>query len=85
MMLTARKLAWSVSALVINLRMTRDLTKYDSIDWQDDDPSKNLSVKEMDKILEEKDQNNSNNDETDSGQDNSSNENGNNGDSSGGE
>ena len=30
----------------------RNDPKYDSIDWQDDDPSKNLSVEEMDKILE---------------------------------
>lgn len=49
--------------------------KYDSIDWQDDNPSKNLSVEEMDKILDEKEQDNSINDDTDSGQDNSSYEN----------
>jgi hypothetical protein len=30
----------------------RNDKKYDSIDWQDDDPDKNLSVHEMDKILE---------------------------------
>ena len=29
--------------------------KYDSIDWQDDDTSKNLSIEEMDEILEEDD------------------------------
>lgn len=28
--------------------------KYDSIDWQDDYPSKNLSIEEMDEILEER-------------------------------
>ena len=63
----------------------RNDPKYDSIDWQDDDPSKNLSVQEMDKILEEKEQNNNDNDETDSGQDNSNNENGNDGDDRGGD
>ncbi|MDN5847210.1 MAG: hypothetical protein L0H53_13160 [Candidatus Nitrosocosmicus sp.] len=63
----------------------RNDPKYDSIDWQDDDPSKNLSVEEMDEILEEKEQNNNDNDETDSDQDNSSNENGNDGDDSGGD
>ena len=33
----------------------RNDPKYDSIDWQDDDPSKNLSIEEMDEILEEND------------------------------
>jgi hypothetical protein len=63
----------------------RNDPKYDSIDWQDDDPSKNLSVEEMDKILEEKEQNNNDNDEGNSDHDNSSNENGNDGGSSSGD
>jgi hypothetical protein len=32
----------------------RNDPKYDSIDWQDDDPKKNLSIEQMDKILEER-------------------------------
>jgi hypothetical protein len=40
----------------------RNDPKYDSIDWQDDDPSKNLSIEEMDKILEDKEQNGDDND-----------------------
>ncbi len=36
----------------------RNDPKYDSIDWQDDDPSKNLSIKEMDKILEDQEKDN---------------------------
>ena len=35
----------------------RNDPKYDSIDWQDDDPSKNLSIEEMDEILEERQEN----------------------------
>ncbi len=31
----------------------RNDPKYDSIDWQDDDPDKNLTIEEMDEILEE--------------------------------
>ena len=31
----------------------RNDPKYDSIDWQDDDPKKNLSVEAMDEILED--------------------------------
>ncbi len=62
----------------------RNDPKYDSIDWQDDDPSKNLSVKEMDKILEEKEQNNNDNDEGNSDQDNNGNENDDDGGSSDG-
>ncbi|HYF99382.1 MAG TPA: hypothetical protein VD815_04765 [Candidatus Saccharimonadales bacterium] len=34
----------------------RNDPKYDSIDWQDDDPEKNLSIEEMDEILEEREQ-----------------------------
>ena len=44
--------------------------KYNSIDWQDE-------VEEMDKILEQKKQNNNDNDEAASDQDHSSNDNGN--------
>ena len=51
----------------------RNDPKYDSIDWQDDDPSKNLSIEEMDEILEEQEE------ENDSGGDSSG------GDSSGGD
>ncbi len=36
----------------------RNDPKYDSIDWQDDDPSKNLSIEEMDEILEEREEEN---------------------------
>jgi len=31
----------------------RNDPKYDSIDWQDDNPDKNLTIEEMDEILEE--------------------------------
>ena len=34
----------------------RNDPKYDSIDWQDDDHSKNLSMEEMDEILEEREE-----------------------------
>jgi hypothetical protein len=44
----------------------RNDPKYDSIDWQDDDPSKNLSIEEMDEILEERE-----NEESDTGGDDS--------------
>ena len=37
--------------------------KYDMIDWQDDDASKNLSIKEMDKILEDQQEKNQNTDD----------------------
>ena len=64
----------------------RNDPKYDSIDWQDDDPDKNLSIEEMDKILEEKEQNNNDNDEGNSDKDNSSNDkDSSGGDSSGGD
>jgi hypothetical protein len=66
----------------------RNDPKYDSIDWQDDDPDKNLSIKEMDKILEEKEQNDNDidNEEGNSNNDNSSNDkDSSGGDSSGGD
>lgn len=40
----------------------RNDPKYDSIDWQDDDPEKNLSIEEMDEILEEQEQEEQDND-----------------------
>jgi len=56
--------------------------KYDSIDWQDDNEEDNLTIEEMDKILEEKENNeeqneNSNNNDGSSGDSSSSNSNNN--------
>ena len=55
----------------------RNDPKYDSIDWQDDDPDKNLSVKAMDEILEDQQEEKENNgsDET-TGQSNNDNDSG---------
>ena len=52
--------------------------KYDSIDWQDDNEEDNLTIEEMDKILEEKENSkeqneNGNNDDSSSGDSSSSN------------
>jgi len=45
----------------------RNDPKYDSIDWQDDDPEKNLSIEEMDEILEEQEQEEQDNDNDNEG------------------
>ena len=56
----------------------RNDPKYDSIDWQDDSEEDNLTIEEMDKILEEKENSeeqneNGNNDDSSSGDSSSSN------------
>jgi len=45
----------------------RNDPKYDSIDWQDDDPEKNLSIEEMDEILDEQEQEEQDNDNDNEG------------------
>lgn len=55
-----KKIAQSL-VVSVNHKKTdpRNDPKYDSIDWQDDDPSKNLSIVEKDEILELEEENNS--------------------------
>jgi hypothetical protein len=73
----------AISSLTEPQTDPRNDPKYDSIDWQDDDPSKNLSIEEMDEILEEREEENDSGGDDSGGDDSGGDDSG--GDDSGGD